>query len=121
MAKKVLIFVIFVVVIVTMKFQTAGEDSDDIKADMQDIIISLPCYDQADEYLDKLFERHHETSFLKSYEMGGRRQSATFDQNTYIQELFTRMIKNARDASKKDVVECLQLARGLLTIEEPEE
>ena len=118
MGKKVLGIAVVVTAIMIFKMKNMGEEDSAIQEEMQAIVESLPCYDAHGEYLDTLFERHHGIAFQEAYEMGGRRRGATFDENAYIEKLFGRMIKNARDRSKRDLVECLQEARGVMLDDE---
>jgi len=114
MAKKVVILVVVIGVIVAFKMKNQGDDSATIQAEMQKLIAALPCAGDSAEYLDSLIVRHHNVAFREAYTMGGRRTKARFDQDKYIENILTRMIKAARDAGKPDLVDCLQEARAIL-------
>ena len=114
MAKKVLIGVVVVVALLAFKFMNAGDASADVKEEMREIVKLLPCYEDNAEYLDQQFELRHQFAFDKAYDLGGRRRSASFDADKYLEELFGAMIKDARDRAKHELVKCLQEEREVL-------
>jgi hypothetical protein len=90
-----------------MKLYRRGTDKTDVLTAMKEIIGDLDVYKTEGEYLDELLEREHGRAFDDAYDVGGRRRSAKFDHDKYLQSLYGGMIADAKRRNKKDVADAL--------------
>ena len=70
------------------------------------------------DFLDQSLERSHRRAFEDAYDMGRRRQGATFDEDKYIKDVLTLMIRDCNQANKRDLVDTLMQVREVLLAEE---
>jgi len=115
--KKVVGFVVVLVVLVGIKFFTRSGDKEEILADMKKLVVRIEGYDQHAEYLDKLLEREHNRVFDKAYDMGGRRRGASFDETKYLGEVLTGMAADCERTKRTDLANSLRQYRDTLLAE----
>lgn len=116
--KKVAIFLVFVGVVVFLKMRNQSDDSGQVLSDMKELISSLEVYDANSEFLDRSLERRHMKAFDDAYEMGRRRRRTTFDEDQYIQDMLTMMVKDCNQANKRDLAATLVAVRESILAEE---
>ena len=112
------IFLVLIGVVVFLKMRNQGDNSEQILSDMREIISSLEVYEANADYLDQKLETRHMKAFRDSYEMGGRRRGSTFDQDKYIQDLLTTMVKDCNRDNRRDVAAALVALREELLAQE---
>lgn len=116
--KKVAIFVVILGVVVFFKMRGRGQDSSEILSDMKLLVSTLDGYEANAAFLDQTLERCHRKAFDDSYEVGGRRRASTFDEDQYIQDILTRMVRMCNEEGKREVAaELAELRDGLLEME----
>ena len=116
--KKAAIILVIIGVGVFLKMRNQGDNSAQIHSDMREIISSLELYEANADYLDRTLETRHMKAFRDTYEMGGRRRGATFDQDKYIEDLLTMMVKDCNRDNKRDLVAPLVALREALLAED---
>ena len=116
--KKVAIFLVFIGVVVFLKIRNQSDDSAQVLSDMKELISSLEVYDANAEFLDRSVERRHMKAFDDAYEMGRRRRRTTFDEDKYIQDMLTMMVKDCNQANKRDLAATLVAVREELLAKE---
>lgn len=117
--KRIGIFVVVVIVAVGFKFWRRGNLGAEELAKMKTIIAKLPIYQSEGELLDEMVERHHGSAFDAAYEVGGRRMADTFDESRYFGNLVTRMMAEADQRKKTEVVTALKQLKDAVAAVQP--
>ncbi len=95
--KRLLVILVLAAVFVGVKVSRRGGSQSKVLHDMRAIIEGLDTYEENADYLDALLVRHHPLAFDKAYDLGGRRRSATFDDELYLDTIFHNMVKECRE------------------------
>ena len=103
--------VVVIALMLGMKFYNKGQAGKDVKAQAVQVVQTLPGYAKEPAYYDSLLEAAHPTAFDAAYEMGGRRQSAKFDAERYLDALLDGMTAKAAADKRTDVAQAITLAR----------
>lgn len=107
--------IIVVAIVVGFKFYKKERFSENIKSQSIEIIQKIPGYDENKTYIDSIFESSFDKAFEGSYDIGGRRRGAKFDENKYITMLFDNLIGKAKLDGKEDLAKKFHVYKILLT------
>ena len=113
----VVIAIIIGIVMVSMDYSNKGELSEDVHANVSELLTTLPDYDQAGPWYEGLASQHHEAVFDKHHKMGSRRTAASFDEMGYIHELLDKMAADADRQNQKERAEYIRQLRKDVYIE----
>ncbi len=97
-----------------LKFRNRGAAADDTLVQMQALIATIDGYQADQAYLKPLTERAHRAAFDGSYDIGGRRRRASFDEDKYLDAFFKHMIQACNADNHRDLVPALQTLRDSL-------
>ena len=106
--------IIVVVIIVGFKFYKKDKASDNIRSQTIEIVQAMPGYDENQSYINSIFESCFETAFQASYDMGSRRRSAKFDQDTYITTLFDNLMVRSKQDGKEELARRFKVYKMVL-------
>ncbi len=116
--KRVVIIMVVIGVAVFFKMRNQGDNSEQVLSDMRVIISSLDVYEANSDYLDQILETRHMKAFRDSYEMGRRRRGPTFEEDKYIQDVLTMMVKDCNRDNERDLAATLVALREAILAEE---
>ena len=106
--------IVVIAVIVGFKFYNKSKAGDDIRSQTIEIVQTMPGYDENQSYIDSIFEPCFETAFEASYDMGGRRRSARFDQDKYISTLFDNLRQRSEQDGKEELARRFKVYKMIL-------
>ena len=115
--KRVAIIAVVIGVMVFFKMRNQGDDSAAVLSDMKAVISSMEAYEDNADFLDQTLETCHMTVFSDSYDMGSRRRGATFDEDKYIQDVLTLMVKHCNRFNRKELAAPLAELRDAIMAE----
>lgn len=119
--KRVLGFLVVVVIAVAVKFGARSDADADVRALMRGAVANLACYASEGAYLDELVDREHTPAFDASFSMGGRRTRSKIDMSKYFTSILDAMQRDCRKDGKPKVAEELAvLERELTNADGPE-
>lgn len=107
--------IIVIAIVVGFKFYNKGKASDDIRSQTIEIVQAMPGYEENQAYIDSILEPCFATAFEASYDMGGRRRSAKFDQDKYITTLFDNLMERSKQDGKEDLAIRFKVYKMVLT------
>lgn len=107
--------IIVVAIIVGFKSYNKSKAADDIRSQTIEIVQAMPGYDENKQYIDSIFGPCFETAFEASYDMGGRRRSAKFDQDNYITTLFDNLMTRSERDGKEELARRFKVYNMILT------
>ena len=107
--------IIVVAIIVGFKFYNKSKAGDDIRRQTIEIVQAMPGYDENQSYINSIFEPCFETAFEASYDMGGRRKSAEFNQDKYITTLFDNLMTRSEQDGKEELARRFKVYKMVLT------
>ncbi|MEM1184331.1 MAG: hypothetical protein AAGI53_04930 [Planctomycetota bacterium] len=105
------------------RFSEKGGNSSEVHDIAVEMLESTPNWESHQTLYVQWLDEHHETCFEQYYDMGGRRQSASFDEFAYWNDLFPQM---AASADRDGYDNCAEHIRALhaefmgFTLEEEE-
>lgn len=112
--KKVIGFVVVIVLAVGLKFYNRGSDDKQVLADMKEILSGLDLSEEDSAYVNDIVEREHKRAFDAAYSMGGRRRAAKLDEDKYIDEVFNGLILRCNADRKAELADTLRNAHQVL-------
>lgn len=112
--RKVIGIGVAIVVIVGLKFYNRGADDKAVLDDMKQVIAQVSSSPEETTYLNRILEKEHQRAFDAAYDMGGRRRSATLDEDKYLNTVFTAMISQCERDKKKPLANKLRAAHALI-------
>ena len=86
-----------------MKFNDKNNDEQDLRNIAYAVLETAPGFDDHESDYEYYFELFHDETFERHYRMGGRRTSASFDEDAYWTELLAEMIRSASADGKAEV------------------
>jgi hypothetical protein len=119
--KKAAIAAIGIAVVVGFRMSNRGDASGQTLSEMREIIQSMDEYQDNDVLLDGFLKLAHVRAFGKAYDVGGRRDSATYDQEAYLDMVFDDMIEQCQNHHKTELADALQELRKEVYLEEAQE
>lgn len=90
------------------KMSTRSDASKQIHDDIKKVVVAMKEYPENKQNLDRWLEMSHEAAFDAAYDIGGRRQSASFDDEKYIDTFFEKMRMLATSAKKEALAKALE-------------
>lgn len=94
--------------LVWMQYSNKGNDEQDLKDVAHEVLMTINDYDQYESDYVFYFDMHHDEAFEDNYQMGGKRRSATFDEDSYWNQILDAMIATAQADKETQVVAGLQ-------------
>ncbi len=114
--KKLLWIGLIIVILVGVKLYNRSDDQEGVLKEMKAVIAELGFSVEDTAYLNGVLDRVHPHAFDAAYSMGTRRRAATLSEETYIQDVFDRMIRACNSDGKTHLVEGLQKARDQILV-----
>lgn len=100
---------VMIAIVLGMKYYNKGKTEKEVKQQASEVVQRIPGYDKDPAYYDSLLEAAHPAAFDSAYKMGGRRQSAKFDAERYLERLFEGMKTKAGADQRPEVVQAIGL------------
>lgn len=98
-------------VAVYMKMGARADDSKAIRADIMQVVATMPEYATHTKLLDAYAGLAHTRAFGEAYTVGGRRQRNQFNEDAYIERFFKSMIDSANGDGRQDLARPLMALR----------
>lgn len=105
------------IVVVTMKFSARDDSSQTVHDEIVAYLEQIPDYNTYGSLYLQWFDAHHEEAFHEHYMMGGRRSSAHFNGNDYLDDVFEAMSNDAFAAGYKDQAANIEALRKQIDFE----
>lgn len=113
----VVIAIIVAIVIVSLDFSNKSELGEQTRANVSELLHSLPDYEQAGPWYEGLVDAHHESVFDTHHKMGGKYTQASFDDMGYIHELLDKMAADAERQNQNERAGYLRELRESVYVE----
>lgn len=108
--------VVVVGVLIWVDLGRRAKNSDSIQTEILEVLTTMECYSQHEEFLRAHTDAAHERAFSASYSSGSRRRSARLNEARYVDFFFTDLIAAAKQAQKADLVEALGKLKGEMEV-----
>ena len=99
---------LIVVVVVWSKASNRSDASEAVRAEIMELMEQLDVRDADRKFIDTWSKVVHIHAFEQAYELGGRRRSASFDRDKYVDAFFSRMLRLAEEWKRNQLVEALR-------------
>ena len=94
--------------LVYMQYSNKGNDEQELRDVAHEVLMTISDYDQNESDYDFYFDMHHEQAFEDNYQMGGKRRSASFDEDGYWTQILSAMIETAQADKEPEIIAGLQ-------------
>ncbi|MGB0715143.1 MAG: hypothetical protein ACPGXK_04650 [Phycisphaerae bacterium] len=118
MARKVVGFVVVLVVVVGLRLMQHSGDSSEVREQFREFVAELPSYETRSEYLDQILDMSHEVAFTEAYSAGTRRRGAEIDGHKYLEVLMREMIDHCQSDEEHDLIPEIQSLRESIEVVE---
>ncbi len=93
---------------VWMDYSKKGDNKEELREVAFEVFAVLPDYEANQSEYEYYFDMYHDDAFENHYRMGGKRRSASFDEEAYWIEMFGLMIDSAKADGEDDIAESLE-------------
>jgi hypothetical protein len=111
LVKRLLPIALIIVLFVGWKMYNKSKASEKVREQAAALLQSFPLYEENKAYFDSAFNELHDLAFDQAYHVGGRRISASFDQERYHAILIALFHRKASEDGKTQIADALEKYR----------
>jgi hypothetical protein len=116
-------WILVVIVTMVIVFYVKGQRRTDFEAQAKSLSMTLLSeadnYKANEKYYGVRAEAAHKVAFGSAFDVGGRRQAASFDENRYLSVFFERLIDIVQNEGRQDIAKDLIKLRDSKNIARP--
>lgn len=108
---KIVFSVVIIAGVIWWKFSAQGKADKEAHEELKHIVTQVSNFAGNQAYYGQLADYAHPIAFKRDYSMGGRRQAAKFDAESYLIDAFDLMIQKAKQDRRKEIADALDKFR----------